>query len=57
MTTQHILTKKEMQLISKILGGLTDLEFNKVGITGNDREKVRDLYYQLIPIVERDDTL
>lgn len=57
MTTQHILTKKEMQLISKILGGLTDLEFNKVGITGSDREKVRDLYYQLIPIVERDYTL
>jgi hypothetical protein len=47
------LTEKELLAIHKTLGGLNDLEFKQIGICGDDRELLSEVYNELVFIHNR----
>ena len=42
------LTEQEASALKKVLGGLSDPEFSKLGVSGDDRKSMSELY-DLLP--------
>ena len=48
VTTHSLaLSEREAGILKKLLGSFSDPEFSKIGISGADRELMRDIYNQL----------
>lgn len=47
ITYKLILNEKEAKALKTLLGNMSDPEFAKAGITGDDREILRDMYHAI----------